>query len=337
MRKLGVLALAAFCLVPMVAGAQQSNEGATVTAPFMAIPPVIDGVMSPGEWDNAGVAPGTWTAHDSTTVAANKTEVRVCYGIDGFYILYICTDSQPVAVGTNSEIHGTMNGFAFGAANDYIATYLDPLYCKDAGFTYSIQAQPSKTSLDWLDDVTESSFNYTELGQWGGRRMIYNPPVEINGVLQYAGGGGGWDLMDSKIVDGPVTGGWCSEWKIAYSDLVPMAMHNMGDAAQIEGPLYELYLNGDTADPLKNQYLTLRTHVVAEDGTYQNYVGWGGGNGMPAPGTKWWMNFCRCENTSGQYTNWVGDSGGFVSAPYGDVVFGPASGSDVANATLHMQ
>lgn len=332
--------------IPMLGFAQGTNSGATVTAPFFAKPPVIDGKVSAGEWDAAGIAPGTWSAHDSTTVAAWKTTVKVCYSLDAVYFLYECEDPQVQSSVTGTEYYhgladvaGQMNSaFGWGGETDYVALYIDPANYADNApgaddFSYSIQWEPSITAKNEKDSAGNSYF-YTESGRWGGFRALFNPPViDKNGKAIYWGGGVAWQPK-VQIVDGPMTGGFVCEVRIPWAGLNGYWRRSMENGVDLGGGLFEITVNGDAMDAYYSEWGALKVLNVASDGTGVP-VGTGIVTGMPAEGTVWKVQFCRYSNGDLGYVNWVGDTGGFVSRPFGNLVFGPASGTQVEDAMLH--
>lgn len=340
MKKIGLMALsAAFVLgAPL---AQAANEGAKVVAGFMVTPPTIDGKVTAGEWDAAGVAPGTFTAHDSATPEdpAQPTKVRVGYSVDGLYVLFECTDTLVLA-GNGSEyftggpaVEGQQQPFTFGGATDYLAIYVDPSdYPDDANnasfYSYSIQAEPAVTA--WSET---SSYTYTEKGQFGGMKEKYNPPVvDVNGTTWYWGGGGSWELKKSKIVDGETANGYVMEFFIAWSDLDGYFSNY---ASEILAAVSDI--DGDGSDPYYNQFGMMRSFYFDDAGVMNGAPGSGLVTGMPAPGTMWKVQFCRySQESSVGYVNWVGDTGGFVSRPFGDLEFGTVSPSMVRDAMLHI-
>ncbi len=312
------------------------------TANFVATPPVIDGQISAGEWDAAEAPLGEdWTDHGSGAAAdpAELTQVRVLYSVDGLYVLYECTDTDVVSVVTGSE---RLNGSAAGtpgrqasgdvgwsfANTDYLAIYIDPANVPDdrtetnpSIYSYSLQAEPSITANDEQDDMG-NSYNYTEFGRYGGFRLRNPNPVEVDGVIEYWVNGGSWELTTSQVVDGPTADGFVMEFKITWEDLgYPYYQH------------------------VADEIIDNTTILDAEDATVRTFPGaiWGlaavdGGNvtGMPKPGTAWKIQFCRhSASAATQYTNWVGDTGGFVSRPFGEVVFGEATGTAIRDAMLH--
>ncbi len=298
------------------------------TANFTANPPTIDGVVSEGEWD-AATAITEFTEHSSATESdpAEPTSVKILYSLDALYILYECTDTDVISVVEGSEQGGTAPGWTF-AGTDYLAVYIDPAnVANDAAnvdpsfYSYSIQAEPSITSYDEKDDAG-NSYNYTEFGRYGGCRVRDPNPVEVDGVTVYWQTGGWWDLKDSQIVDGPSADGYVMEWRIAWSDL--------------NYPYYQY---------VADEIFENTTILDAEDATVRNMETaiWGlagvdGGDvtGMPLPGTVWKLQVCRhSASASPDYINWVGDTSGFVSRPFGDLVFGEASASAVLDAILH--
>lgn len=334
------LLLAGLCLMPSgVLAQQQSNEGATVTAPFMVVPPTIDGKVSAGEWDGAGVAGGQWTMHDSADPASDveTTTVKLAYGLKGLYILYECVDAEPVALAGGSEVRGA-NTFSFGGDTDYLAVYIDPANYTGPNadvYSYSIQVEPSFSANEEGDDLG-NSYTFTESGRWGGFRTPYQPPrVMDDGSVVYFGGGGEWDLETSKVMDGPTADGFVSEWFVTWTDLIGYWRHNMGNLLDVGAPVYEVELNGDVAVAETSQYGTIRAYETPE-GEDPAPVGHGM-TGLPPEGTQWQIQICRYNGTNGEYTNWVGDTGGFVSRPFGTLIFGPAPATAVRDAMLYSQ
>lgn len=330
MRKLSLFALAACLIVP---AAQALNEGATVTAPFLATPPTIDGVVSAGEWDDAAVAPGDWSEHstDLTEDPLEPTVVKVAYSVDGLYILFQCTDTDVKAAAGGSELNG-VNTFSFGGETDYLAIYIDPTNFPDDSlnssfFSYSIQAEPGVTA-----NGADASYTYTENGQFGRFLKKFDPPrVNEDGTTSYWAGGLNWDLTNSKIVDGPTDTGYAMEWFIAWTDLEGY-YQNYG--SEILDSIVDVGLAQD--DPFNIE--TGLVHGFFLDGeNVVGGIGLGNVTGMPLPGVEWKVQFARYTQASApQYTNWVGDTGGFVSRPFGSLVFGAASGSAVRDALMHL-
>lgn len=330
MKKLLLFALAACLIVP---AAQAVNEGATVTAPFLATPPTIDGVVSAGEWGDAAVASGEFSEHntDLTEDPLEPTTVKVAYSVDGLYILFECTDTSVLAAAGGSEINGA-NTFSFGGDTDYLAVYVDPSNYPDdalnsAWFSYSIQAEPGVTA-----NSADESYTYSEKGQFGRFKNKYDPPQQNDdGTVTYWGNGVSWDLKDSKLVDGPTSDGYAMEWFIAWTDLDGY-YQNYG--SEVLDSIVDVGL--DQADPFNIETALVHGFFLDGDNVIGG-IGFGNATGMPLPGTTWKIQFARYTSAAApQYTNWVGDTGGFVSRPFGNLVFGEASGSAVRDALMHI-
>jgi hypothetical protein len=326
---------AVFALIPALAIAQQSNEGATVVAPFTANPPTIDGQVTPGEWDAAAVAPGAWTAHDSTTPAdaTEPTVIKVMYDVLGLYILFDRTDKNVECGTTDSERlqsgPGTSPYYTPAAGvgwnfweQDYCAIYVDPAGTGQDFYSYSIQAEPSMSALgETAVDYLGNSYTYTEVGQYGGMKRRFENPAEDLGLpdevdWEYWSGGASWDLKDSKIADGLRDGGYYMEMFIAYTDL---------------NSYYDAYSGETFEDIIFGTIAEVNLMFPADPGYGMVKQPKGILSGMPAPGTEWDINFCvhSFSMTGPQYVNWVGDSGGFVTRPFGKLVFGAAEPSEV--------
>ncbi len=348
MRKLfGFLVLAALVAAPVIGFAQGTNSGATITVPFVANTPVIDGQISDGEWAMVGVAEGTWSSHDSDAVATMATTVKVCYSVDAVYFLYECEDElvQSIATGTErlqgmTDVDGQMDGtFPWQGETDYVALYVDPSnYADDAPdaelYSYAIQWEPSITAKNEKDAAGNSYF-YTESGKWGGFRALLNPPVvDANGATHFWGGGGAWDGQGIEIVDGATADGFICEVKVPWASFNGYWRRSMESGIDLGDNLYEAFINGGDTDPYLSEWGGMKVLNIAADDTVTP-VGSGIVSGMPMEGTTWKVQFCRFSNGALGYVNWVGDTGGFVSRPFGNLVFGPASGSAVENAMLH--
>ena len=340
MKKTLLFGMALSLLAPAV---QALNEGATVTAPFLATPPTIDGVVSPGEWDDAMVAPGEWSEHNSdlTEDSLEPTVVKVAYSVDGLYILFECTDTGVAAAAGASEflgngptaIDGQAQPFTFGGATDYLAIYLDPTnYSDDAVnanfFSYSIQAEPGVTA-----NGADASYTFTEAGQNGRFKRKFDPPlVDNDGVTHHWAGGVSWELNKSKIIDGPTSDGYVMEWFIAWTDLDG---YYQNWASEVLDGVSDVAL--DQLDTFNIQNALVHSFFLDAEGNAVGGMGFGNVTGMPMPGTEWKVQFSRYTQAAApQYTNWVGDTGGFVSRPFGSLVFGQASGSAVREALMHL-
>ncbi|MBZ0256066.1 hypothetical protein K8I31_08395 [bacterium] len=339
MKKLLLFALAACLIVP---AALAVNEGATVTAPFLATPPTIDGVVSDGEWDDAAVPPGDWSDHGSATLAGDETTVvKVAYSVDGLYILFQCVDPEVLA-GNGSEylgsgptaVDGQAQPFTFSGPTDYLAIYVDPSNYPDDGlnssfFSYSIQAEPAVTAWD-----EDASYTYTEAGQNGRFKRKFDPPlVDNDGVTHYWAGGISWELNKSKIIDGPTADGYVMEWFVAWTDLDG---YYMNWASEVLDGIADVAL--DETDPFNSENGLVHAFFLdADSGAGIGGTGFGNATGMPLPGTEWKIQFSRYSQTAvPSYTNWVGDTGGFVTRPFGTLIFGDASGSAVRDALMHV-
>ncbi len=334
--------------------AQAANEGATVTAPFVVVPPTIDGQVSPGEWDAAAAAPGDWTQHGSSDPATVQTVVKVMYSVDALYLLYEVTDSEVESLATSSEkwhglnVEGAVNSpFGWAGATDYFSFYVDPSnYPDDApgadDYSYSLQWEPSNTAWGETDE-DGNSYNFTELGRWGGFPSPLNPPLtDLDGNTVYWGGGVAWQLEGLQVVDGATASGCVIEVKVPFAGFTGYYRQRIGDMFDLgfgDGT-YEAIVNGDATELLYAEYGTIRVFGFGKDADgAPNTAGVaqtsGVVSGMPAEGTVWKAQFCRYDGTTGEYVNWVGDTGGFVSRPFGNLVFGSASATDVRDAMLH--
>jgi hypothetical protein len=342
MKNLFVLTLA--LLVPGIVMAQATNEGAKVVAPFLVTPPTIDGVVSDGEWDAAATAEGDWSDHGSTTLAdpAYPTTVKVAYGLQGLYILYDCVDDEVLAIAGGSEYLGsgpTVEGqgqpFTFGGATDYLATYIDPTNYADNlpgadNYSYSIQGEPAVTATDGAETA---SYTYTEAGQSGSFKRRFVPPIEAtDGTLHYWAGGISWELPENAlIVDGPTENGYVMEWFLPWNTFDG---YFPNWASQVSDALADI--DQDATDPVLSANALVHSLRTA-DGVDNGYPGLGNVTGMPLPGTQWKIQFSRyTEMAAPQYTNWVGDTGGFVTRPFGTLEFGTAEASDIRDAMLHL-
>ncbi len=329
--------LVLFGMVAGMAGAQN------YTVNFTSKPPTIDGAVSAGEWDAAAPAITGFTQHDAAVAedSTEPTKVRVLYGVTGLYVLYECTDKEVVSVVTGSERfngapEGTPGqqssgnvGWTF-AGTDYLAIYIDPANVADdrtdvdpSFYSYSLQAEPSITAKNEKDDKG-NSYNYTEAGRYGGDVVRNTLFPTINDAVVMWFGGGCWELNKTQIKDGATANGYVMEFMIPWGDLYC--------------PYYERY-GGRLADNIV-ELNGMDDQLNTEPETVWGLERVEGGKvtGMPVPGTVWKVQFSRhSASAEPQYVNWVGSTGGFVSRPFGNLIFGEVKGGDTAvqNAALH--
>ena len=323
--------IVSMALIPALCHAQGSNSGATLNATFTPNPPTIDGQVSPGEWDNAGVTTGAWTSHDSTAAAdaTEPTVVKVMYDVFGLYILFDRTDKNVECGATGTErlqdgpshspyyTPGSTVGWDF-AGQDYIAIYVDPAATGVDLYSYSIQVEPSMSVLGpTAVDHLGNSYTYTEVGQFGGLKARFADPETELGLSDplewdYWAGGVSWDLTDSKIADGLRAGGFYVEFFIPWTDL---------------NSYYDAY-----GSEIIDEYFVEANGLPYEPGYGLVKQPSGNLTGMPAPGTEWEIQFGVHSGsmTGAQYVNWVGDTGGFATRPFGKLVFGDAPAAQVA-------
>jgi len=321
-------------------------QDGTVTAPFTAKTPVIDGKISAGEWDAAGVAQGAWTAHDSATPAAWTTTVKVCYSVDAVYFLYECEDPEPMSLVSGSEKHNGLDvadvaasGFGWAGDTDYVSLYIDPANVLDSApnadeFSYAIQWEPSISAKN-EKDADGNSYNFTECGRWGGFQAKFNPPLTTKtGSLLYWGNGVSWQAPGLQVVDGKTANGYVCEVKLPWTGLSNGYWRRYSEAGVDMGEsYYDMLVNGAATDPLQSEYGSIKAVSIATDGTAAA-VDSGIVTGMPAAGTQWKVQFCRYSTGDLGYVNWVGQTSGFVSRPFGNLIFGAASPSAVEDALL---
>jgi hypothetical protein len=335
-------ALAIILLLPVIGFAQGTNSGATVTAPFLSTPPVIDGAVSAGEWDSAATLEGPWSDHGSATEANPDfpTTVKVAYSLKGLYILFDCVDDAVNAVAGASEFLGsgpTVEGqgqpFTFGGETDYLAVYVDPANYQDdqpnaSWFSYSIQAEPAVTATGGSET---SSYTYSESGQYGRFKRLFNPPLtDADGTEHFWANGVSWDLQGSMLVDGPTDTGYVMEWFIPWGDLDGYYQNWAGEVLDGLADVGQ-----DETDTFFSLNAMFHAYFVAEDGSI-SYPGLGAVTGMPMPGTTWKIQFCRySQGMAPDYINWVGDTGGFVTRPFGNLVFGDAEVTAIRDAIIH--
>ena len=276
-------------------------------------------------------------AEDST----EPTKVRVLYGVTGLYVLYECTDKEVVSVVTGSERfngapEGTPGqqssgnvGWTF-AGTDYLAIYIDPANVADdrtdvdpSFYSYSLQAEPSITAKNEKDDKG-NSYNYTEAGRYGGDVVRNTLFPTINDAVVMWFGGGCWDQQN------PDQGR-------RHGQRVRDGIHDSLGR-------FVLSLLRALRRPPGGQHRGIERDGRPASNTEPETV-WGlerveGGKvtGMPVPGTVWKVQFSRhSASAEPQYVNWVGSTGGFVSRPFGNLIFGEVKGGDTAvqNAALH--
>lgn len=321
--------------------ARETNEGAQLVAPFAGIPPVIDGVVSEGEWDNAGTAGGAWSPHNDPAPVdpAFVPVVKVQYGLRGLYILFEHPKPDPAAGDAFERLGEWVNGSGFVWQN-YCSVYIDPTG-GETGESFGFHAEPS-VSVHGPDAVDPMGNSYTETGVGRGGLATRWTSVEAAMAAQGVTADEvwfwdsrrlAWDFTDSRVLDGlkPDGSGFVVEWMISYTDL----SHGFWNGwAVVAGDLADVNLDEDRF--LKNDAGNgpLAVGLSAPEFA-KSYV-----NGMPAPGTVWEMNFganwaIDNDESTPAFYNWVGDTAGFDTKPFGRVIFGEAEPAAVREAILH--
>lgn len=325
MKKMGFFTVVClgFCLLSMGALAD------SYTANFVVKPPVIDGKVSAGEWDAAAPAIVKFTDHGSDAAQDPKepTKVRALYSLKGLYILFECTDTLVESAATGTEGPGVSPSWPF-VGTDYCAVYVDPANVADDRadlpadpgvnfYSYSIQAEPSRVAQS-----AEETFTYTEAGRYGDS-LTRNP--DTTAEARWIKGPNAWQLTDGKVFDGKTSDGYVMEYFIPWTDLNRPYYQFVGSV--ITGNA--IVLNAADAEILK-----------AEDTIWGLEAAPGGKvTGMPMAGATWKIQFARhsasANDGAGEYVNWVGNTNGFVSRPFGNLVFGDVTSSQINDAMLY--
>ncbi len=337
-RVLVIACVAVLFMAAGIAGAQdQTNDTATLTAPFCVVPPVIDGQISAGEWDDGGVADGPWSIHNNADLVEAQfiPVVKVKYGIKGVYVLFDSPDTDPTS-GGNYEWKGAVNGFSW---TNYCTVYMDTTGGETAD-SWGFQAEPSMSALG-SDAVNPlgNSYGYDGVGLYERLRTRWTTTAQAMADQEvgadevvYWAGGSVWDFKESQVRDGLKAdgSGFVMEWFIAYNDLKHGFYTGYIGEVDAEGwaPVNAAedvsLTNADGTGPGTSG-------IVAPDHA-NSFV-----SGMPTPGTVWEMNFGADwgDDTGPRYYNWVGDSGGFATKPHGKVTFGAPDATAVRDAILY--
>lgn len=194
----GVLASAILGLATSAATAQVIN---TYDVKFTENPPTIDGVVSPGEWDDAVAAQGGWhLLRDTSRVDNQNSRWQAVWDDDAMYVLF------------QSDYGNWSPGPSSGSINfndDNLNLYFDP----------NTDNEPN-VLVDVGPDGYQFAFN-----QYMGASSIENTVPTNTGIFVEAhedtgfGNQGNWlGLLDTKMMQNMTATGGVTEIKMTWVD-----------------------------------------------------------------------------------------------------------------------
>lgn len=132
--------------------------------------PKIDGKLNDECWEKAALISGlTQQFPNEQTTPSEKTEIRICYDAENFYVSFTCTDSNP------SEINASiMQRDQSVGPDDYVFVLLDPFQTGREGYYFRLNAngaigdgriteQSKSPNMNW-DTLWEGAAKITETG-----------------------------------------------------------------------------------------------------------------------------------------------------------------------------
>jgi hypothetical protein len=144
-------------LIASRVGSEESSAGALV-APLLESPPVIDGVLSEGEWSAAARAELVYQIQPGdNSPPSERTEILVAYDARHLYLAVAAADSEA------GGIRGRITRRDDLAADDYLRLYLDTYDDRRRAYVFSfnplgIQSdglynEGSAVGRDWEDNI----------------------------------------------------------------------------------------------------------------------------------------------------------------------------------------
>jgi hypothetical protein len=166
--------------VPTSSGAANKVDTPILRVPFLKTPPRIDGIMSPGEWDDASALSGFWYDFGFGSfrhMAPPQTQLQVYSGYDKEY-LYFCWSSPIYPVDSWLKARGrfpdTLMHPLYGMLfDDHTELEIRPLEDLTEGFNRGLlrwDVNPIGTVTDW------------HWSTQAGEDMRYAPHAEIKSV-----------------------------------------------------------------------------------------------------------------------------------------------------------
>jgi hypothetical protein len=214
--------------VPTSYGAASKVDEPILRVPFLDKPPVIDGVMSPGEWDDASALSGfwyDWGFGNFKFMAPPQTQLQIYMGYDkeNLYILHSSpiypVDSWLKARGRfpDSLMH-PLYGMLW---DDHAELEIRPIEDMARGFKLGLlrwDVNPIGTMCDWYWSVDGGSdYKYTSgariRSQTDGKRWIIEYAIPLKSLLYGQYGGkeeDGRPIVEIPPRDGTVYRAWFS-------------------------------------------------------------------------------------------------------------------------------
>ena len=174
-----------FFMAPDSLETEQVPVYKTAWATRVGIPPLIDGYPDDSCWVRAlPITDFTQSRPDEGEPPTEDTEVRVIYGDESIYFLFICYDSEP------DKIEARLTPRDRISSSDNVRIFIDSFYDRRTAFQFAVNAVNVQEDVLWSDDTRrDESWNavwYSKV-----RQLDYGWVAEIEipfSCLRFGGG-----------------------------------------------------------------------------------------------------------------------------------------------------
>jgi hypothetical protein len=270
--------------VPTSSGPAGKVDTPILRVPLLKTPPTIDGIMSPGEWDDASALSGFWYDHgfgDFRNMAPPQTQLQVYSGYDKEY-LYFCWSSPIYPVDSWLRARGrypdTLMHPLYGMLfDDHTELEIRPIEDLTEGFKIGLlrwDVNPIGTVTDWhWSTQVGEDMRYSPRAEIktvaDGRRWVIEYKIPLKS-LRYAG----YDAKDEggrPLVTIPPTDG--SAFRVWFARGIggQGAFFNAFDAHgwnttkmklvfDSQSPIFQINEMGPLMDSVLNMQMTVKNH-----------------------------------------------------------------------------
>jgi len=150
----------------LVAFFPEMNAQKTIEANFIDIPPVIDGMITEGEWAVIDSAIGfTQMEPRGGQPATEKTIAYICYDNENIYVAFICLDPEPDRI-----VASFQNRDYQTKGDDMVALVLDTYNDQRSAYAFLLNPLSTQTDIRLIDDGKNSDHNYDT--EWSAAAII---------------------------------------------------------------------------------------------------------------------------------------------------------------------
>ena len=179
------------------AGAQKINSGYVIRIREAVDPVKVDGTLDELTWESADTAGNFHMVLPmDTSKAVARTEVKMTYDKNAFYLAAICYDDLPGGY----VVESLKRDFSFGG-NDNFLVFIDPFDDQTNGFTFGANAagaqwdgmmfNGSSVNLNWDNKWTSKVKNYED-------KWIFECRVPFK-TMRYKEGITEWGINFSRL------------------------------------------------------------------------------------------------------------------------------------------